>query len=103
MNLHFDSESLLYQRRSIFFWESGDIFNVRYIWLDDVDSLKKIKRNQVVRDKDSAVIENVTTLIAYSIYSANLSQQGVTWILNLETRSGQKSSLQEYRTTNRLN
>ena len=25
-------------------WESGDVYDIRYIWLDDVDSLKKIKR-----------------------------------------------------------
>jgi len=84
-------------------WISGDTYNIRYIWLDDVESLKKVQRNQVKRDKDGAVTENITSLMAYSLYSANLSKQDNTWILSLETRSGQKSSLQEYRATKRLN
>ncbi len=84
-------------------WISGDTYNIRYIWLDDVDSSKKVQRNQVKRDKDDAVTENITSLIAYSLSSANLSRQDNTWILNLETCSGQKSSIQEYRATKRLN
>ena len=84
-------------------WESGGTYDIRYIWLDDVDSLKKLRRNQVKRDKDGALAENSTSLIAYSLYSANLSQQGDTWTLNVEARSGDKSSTQEYRTTKRLN
>jgi len=84
-------------------WISGDTYNIRYIWLDDVDSSKKVQRNQVKRDKDDAVTENITSLMAYSLSSANLSRQDNTWILNLETCSGQKSSIQEYRATKRLN
>lgn len=84
-------------------WISGDTYNIRYILLDDVDSLKKVQRNQVKRDKDGAVTENITSPVAYSLYSANLSKQDNTWILSLETRSGQKSSIQEYRATKRLN
>jgi type II secretory pathway pseudopilin PulG len=84
-------------------WESGDTFDTRYIWLNDVDSLKRLKRNQVMRDKDGVVTENITSLIAYSIYSASLSQQDDTWIVNVEACSGQKSSVQEYRTAKRLN
>lgn len=84
-------------------WESGDIFDIRYMWLDDVDSLKRLRRNQVRRDKEGDVAENITSLIAFSICSANLSQQNDTWILNVETHSGDKSSAQEYRTMKRLN
>ena len=84
-------------------WESGETYDISYIWLDDVDSLKKLKRNEVMRDKEGDVAENVTSLIAFSIYSANLSQQNDTWILNVETHSGNRSSVQEYRTTQRLN
>lgn len=84
-------------------WISGETYNIRYIWLDDVDSLKKVQRNQVKRDKDGDVIEDTTSLIAYSLYSANLSRQDNTWILNLETLSGERSSVQEYRVTTRLN
>lgn len=84
-------------------WVSGDTFDTRYLWLDDVDSLKKVKRNQVRRDTEGAVIENTTSLIAFSIYSANLSQQDDTWVLNVEARSGQRSSVQEYKATKRLN
>jgi len=84
-------------------WESGDTFDTRYLWLDDVDSLKKVKRNQVKRDKDGAVTENATSFIAYGIYSANLSQQDNAWVLNVDASSGQKSSVQEYKVTKRLN
>jgi Tfp pilus assembly protein PilE len=84
-------------------WESGETYDIRYIWLDDVDSLKRLKRNQVMRDKEGTLAENITSLIACSIYSANLSQQNDTWILNLETHSGNRSSVQEYRTAQRLN
>ena len=84
-------------------WESGDTYDIRYIWLDDVDSLKKLKRNQVTRDKDGDVVESMASTMADSVYSANLSQQDNTWILNLETHSGQESSVQEYRITQRLN
>jgi len=83
-------------------WESGDDFQIRYLWLDDADSLKLLKRNQVKRDKDDNVTENTTSLIAQSVYSADLSQQDNTWILNLETHSGKKISMQEYRITKRL-
>ena len=84
-------------------WESGDTFDIRYIWLDDVDSLKQCKRNQIKRDKDGAIVGNTRSLIADSIYSANLSLQDNTWTLNVETRSGLKSSVQEYKITKRLN
>ena len=84
-------------------WESGDTFDVRYVWLVDADSLKQMKRKQVVRDKDSIVIGSSATLMANGIYSASISQQGNMWILSLETRSGQKSSIREYRTASRLN
>ena len=83
-------------------WESGDNYDIRYIWLDDINSLKKLKRSQVIRNKDGAVIGSKAQTMADSIYSANFSQQGSTWILNLETRSGQESSVQEYRITQRI-
>jgi len=83
-------------------WESGDTYDIRYIWLDHVDSLKQLKRNQVMRDKDGAVVENTASLMAHSIYSANLSQQDNTWILGIETHSGSKQSVKEYKITKRL-
>jgi type II secretory pathway component PulJ len=83
-------------------WESGDTFDIRYILLDYADSLKQLKRNQVMRFKDGGVAENTTSLIAHSVYSANLSQQDDTWILNIETHSGQKQSVKEYKITKRL-
>ena len=83
-------------------WENGDTFDIRYLWVDDVDSLKQIKRKQVTRDIDSVVTENFTTMVAFGLYSANVSQQDDTWILSVEARSGEKSSLQEYKVTRRL-
>ncbi len=84
-------------------WESGEYYDIRYIWLDDVDSLYKIKRNQVTYTKDGSVAENTTSLVAFGIGSANLSRQDSTWTLNVIACSGQKSSAQEYEITPRLN
>ena len=83
-------------------WESGETFDIRYLWFDDVDSLKRIKRNLVMRDKEGDIIENFTSLIGYGISSANISQQDTMWILSVETHSGQKSTVKEYKVTKRL-
>ena len=83
-------------------WESGETYDIRYLWLDDADSLKQVKRNQVMRDKDGAIIESTTSLIANSIYSANISQQDSAWTLCVEARSGQRSETREYKITKRL-
>lgn len=84
-------------------WESGDTYDIRYNWLDYVGSLKKLERRQIVSDRDSIIVSDGTSLIAYGIYSANCSQQDNTWIINFETRSGLKSSVQEFKVTKRLN
>lgn len=83
-------------------WENGDTFNVRYLWLDDVDSSKRVKRNLLERDKDGIVTGNTTTLIAYRIYSANVSQDNDMWILNVETHLGNRNLQREYKITDRL-
>ncbi len=83
-------------------WESADIYNISYIWLEGSDSLWQIKRREVMRDMDGAVVNNTTTLIANGIYSANLTQQDDTWILDIETRSGQDSSALEFKVAKRL-
>ncbi len=83
-------------------WENGDTHDIRYIWLDGANSLKIFKRKQLTNDKDGLEIGNTTTLIAHSIYSANLSQQGSTWWLSVETRSGQRSLMREYKINQRL-
>lgn len=83
-------------------WQSGGTLDIRYILIDDNDSLKKVEREQIKRDIDGAVTENNTTMIADSIYSANVSQQENTWILNIETHWGGRSSIQEYKITKRL-
>lgn len=83
-------------------WQSGETFDIRYVLIDDNDSLKKVERKHIKRNIDGAVTENTTTMIADSVYSANTSQQENTWILNIETRWGKKSSIQEYKITRRL-
>lgn len=83
-------------------WENGDTFDTRYLWVDDADSLKQIKRTQVTRDIDSVITENFSTMVAFGLYSANVSQQDNTFIMSVEARSGEKSSLQEYKVTRRL-
>jgi Tfp pilus assembly protein PilE len=84
-------------------WESGGYYHIRYIWLDDVVPLKKITRNEIQYDKEGGVTDSMENLVAYGIYTANLTQQGDTWILSVESRCGEKSSIQTYEINPRLN
>lgn len=84
-------------------WESGGYYRIRYIWLDDVDPLKKITRNEIQYDVGGGVADSIVNLVACGIYTANLTQQGDTWILSVEARSGEKSSIQTYEINPRLN
>lgn len=83
-------------------WETGDTYDIRYLWFDSIDSLKGLKRKQLTCDKDGVEIDDKTTLVADNIYSANFSLQDDIWILNVETRSGDKSVTREYDITHRL-
>jgi Tfp pilus assembly protein PilE len=83
-------------------WQSGETYDIYYILIDDNDSLKRVERKRIKHNIDGAVTENTTTMIADSVYSANISQQENTWILNIETRWGERSSIQEYKITRRL-
>ena len=83
-------------------WETGDIHNIRYVWLDSADPLKSLKRKELVHDKDGAEISNETTLVATNIYTAGLSEQDDAWRLSVETRSGEKSLTIEYVISQRL-
>lgn len=83
-------------------WESGDTCDISYILSDDVSSLKKVYRNRVKRNIDGVITENVTTLIADSLFSANITQQDDTYILDIETRWGEKRAVREYKITRRL-
>jgi len=83
-------------------WESGYIYSTRYVLVDYAGSMKKLKRNQVVHDKEGIVINNVTTLVAESISSANVTEQDNTWCLYVETSSGQKTLNREYRVNKRI-
>lgn len=83
-------------------WESGDTCDISYILSDDVSSLKKVYRNRVKRNIDGVITENVTTLIADSLFSANIAQQDDTYILDIETRWGEKRAVREYKITRRL-
>ena len=67
-------------------WANGDTFNVRYLCFDDADSLKHINRTLITRDIDSIVTANITTPVAFGLYSANSSQQDDTWFLSVEAR-----------------
>ena len=83
-------------------WETGDTHDIRYVWFDSVDSLKKLKRIHVTKDKDGVEIDNETTLVADNIYTASLSWQDGMWTLTVEVRSGTKSATREYEITKRL-
>ena len=82
-------------------WETGDVHDIRYVWFDSVDSLKKLKRTQVTKDRDGVEIENKTTLVADNIYTANLTWQDGMWRLSVEARSGEKRITREYEISQR--
>ena len=83
-------------------WQSGDTDDIRYVWLDSADSLKKLKRKQLTCDKNGVEIGNKMTLVADNIYTANLSWQDGMWALSVEARSGEKSATREYKISQRL-
>ncbi len=83
-------------------WETGDTYDISYVWLDSADSLKMLKRKQVIKDKDGVEIGNTTTLVADNIYTATLSWQSGAWLLSVEARSGDKSVTREYEISQRL-
>ena len=83
-------------------WETGDMYDTRYVWLDSADSLKKVKRKQLTRDKDGVEISNKTTLVADNIHTANLSGQDGLWRLSVEAHSGKKSATREYEISQRV-
>ena len=82
-------------------WENGDTHEIRYLWLDSVDSLKKLKRNEVTKDKDGIEIGNKTTLVADNINTASFSEQTGGWKLSVEACSGDKSVTREYEISQR--
>ncbi len=84
-------------------WENGDVHDIRYFWLDSADALKKLKRQQITRDKEGVTTGNITTLVADNIYTADLSSQDDAWRLNVEARSGEKSLTREYEISRRIN
>ena len=88
-----DAEFIVVSRKD---WETGNTYDIRYIWFDSADSLNKLKRKQLTRDKYGVEIDNKTTLVADNIYSANLSWQDSMWGLTVEARSGDKSETREY-------
>ena len=76
--------------------ETGDTYDIRYIWLASTDSLQMLKRKQIIRNNDGVVTSNKTTLVADNIYSANLTQVDTGWKLAVEAQSGEKSLTREY-------
>lgn len=83
-------------------WENGDTYDISYLWFDAEDSLKKLKRREVIRDNGGAVISDATSLVATNIHEATLTEQTNSWRLTVETRSGEKSVTSEYEISRRL-
>ena len=83
-------------------WDTGDTHEIRYVWVDSADSLKKLKRKQLTLDKDGVELTNKTTLVADHIYSANISWQDSMWSLSVEARSDEVSTTKEYEISQRL-
>ncbi len=83
-------------------WESGYKHDVRYIWRDSADSLKKVFRKQTVYDENGLQTSSISTLLADNIYSANITQSNGAWRLTVEARSGEKSAIREYEVNRRV-
>lgn len=84
-------------------WLSGDMYEARYVWQDAGASLKRAIRRLSVHDKNGLETGSASTLVADSIYSISLLlQSGVTWKLNIEARSGDKSVTREYQVDMRV-
>lgn len=83
-------------------WESGGTYDTYYLWFDSVNSLKELKRRQVTRDNNGAVISDTTFLVATNIYEATITEQTNSWRLNVETRSRERSVVREYEISRRL-
>ena len=93
-----DTEFITISRKD---WETGETRDIRYVLLDSVDSLKKVKRKQLTNDENGIEIDNRATLIADNIHTANLSWQGGIWILSVEARAGEKISIREFEISQR--
>jgi len=83
-------------------WENGYKHDVRYIWLDSVDSLKKVIKKHTIYDENGLTIDSSNSLLADNIYSANLTQPNDAWRLTVEARSGEKSVIREYEVNKRV-
>ena len=83
-------------------WENGDTYDTYYLWFDSANSLQELKRRQVTRDINGAVMSDTTVLVATNIYAATLTQQANSWRLDVETRSGSRSVTREYEISRRL-
>jgi hypothetical protein len=64
--------------------------------------LKTVFRRQVIKDAAGSPVKTSNTLIADNIYSANLTQGAVSWLLSVEAQSGGKSETREYEIIKRL-
>ena len=82
--------------------ETGNTYDIRYIWFDSDGGLKGFRRKQVTRDTDGVVIGDRTTLVADNIYTAVLSLESDVWKLSIETRAGDKSVTREYKIGQRI-
>jgi hypothetical protein len=83
-------------------WETGYKRDIRYIWPDPADSLKKVNRKQTIYDENGLEISSKSTLLADNIYSANLTRQNDAWKLTIEARSGEISAVREYEINQRI-
>ena len=77
-------------------WETGEIHDVRYVWLDSTDSLKKLQRNHLTYDRDGIETGNKSTLVADNINAATLSWQNDMWRLSVEAYSGEVGITRTY-------
>ena len=84
-------------------WESGDVHTIIYIFEDMADGLKKFRRNHLTHDAEGIEIGNKTTFVAQNVDSASFSEQGSTWKLTIQTRSGAETETREYEVNPRVN
>ena len=82
-------------------WESGEVHKIIYILEDMADELSRFKRQHLTYDAEGVETGNEMTLVAENIDSASFSDQGSTWKLTIQTRSGDETETREYTIINR--
>lgn len=83
-------------------WELGDMYEVRYTWVDPGATQKQVLRTETQRDIDGNIVSEVFTLVADNINAATLTLPTTNpKTLTVDALSGERSSSVQYDTSRR--